>query len=155
MPVVHHTAICVADIETSLRFWCDGLGLSILMDERFEGDWPTLLRAPTTGLHAVFLGDQAAPDAGIIELVDLGAVDEGPTPAATATTGVLLVSVMTDLDAALGRLRALGLGGEPRRITVHGVAMAVVADPDGVLVELVDTAAVTNLERMARGRSER
>ena len=59
---------------------------------------------------------------------------------------------MTELGAALERLRALGLGGEPRRVEVSGVAMAVVTDPDGVLVELVDTAAVPNLERLSGGR---
>ena len=55
---------------------------------------------------------------------------------------------MTPLDDALRRLAGLGLGGAPRRIDASGVAMAVVADPDGVAVELIDTAAATNLERL-------
>jgi glyoxylase I family protein len=124
------------------------------MDERFEGDWPTLLRAPSNTLRAVFLGDRDAPDAGIVELLDLGPVPAGDL-ADEATTGVLLVSLMTDLEATLDRLAAHGLGGEPRRITVHGVAMAVVADPDGVLVELVDTPAAANLDRMTGPREPR
>jgi glyoxylase I family protein len=147
--VVHHSAICVQDVETSLRFWRDGLGFAVLMDERFAGDWPTLLRAPSTALRAVFLGDPARPQAGIVELVDLGDVPDGVEPAlAPASSGFLLLSVMTDLDAALDRLAALGLGGTPRRIEVSGVAMAVVVDPDGVQVELVDTAASRNLDRL-------
>ena len=52
-------------------------------------------------------------------------------------------------DAALDRLAALGLGGSPRRAEVSGVAMAVVWDPDDVPVELVDTGASANLERLA------
>jgi catechol 2,3-dioxygenase-like lactoylglutathione lyase family enzyme len=143
--VIHHSAICVRDIEASLRFWRDGLGFQVLMDRRFEGDWPTLLRAPSSELRAVFLGDPADPAAGIVELVDLGEVPEGPAPEATATSGFLLLSVTTDLDAALDRLRDLDLGGTPRRIDVMGVAMAVVVDPDGVQVELVDDAAARNL----------
>ena len=155
MTRVHHTAICCADVERSLAFWRDGLGFAVLMDERFRGDWPTLLDAPGDRLRAVFLGDPAHPDAGIVELVDLlpdgGPLGADPSAAAAAPTpGVLLVSVLTDVDAALDRLAALGLGGPPRRIEVHGIAMATVRDPDGVLVELVHDGAQENLDALQR-----
>jgi catechol 2,3-dioxygenase-like lactoylglutathione lyase family enzyme len=151
MPAIHHSAICVRHIDASLRFWHDGLGFAVLMDERFEGDWPTLLRGPSSSLRAVFLGDPAGPGAGIVELVDMGEVPDAAGPAdAPASSGFLLLSVMTALDNALDRLGALGLGGDPRRIEVSGVAIAVVVDPDGVVVELVDTAAASNLEHLTR-----
>lgn len=148
MPTIHHTALCVRDVDASLRFWRDGLGFEVLMDERFDGDWPTLLRAPGTTLRSVFLGDPARADAGIIELVDLGETSEPPADAPTPPAGFLLVSVMTPLDVALQRLAALDLGGAPRRIRVGGVGMAVVTDPDGVAVELIDTAAAPRIERL-------
>ena len=52
------------------------------------------------------------------------------------------MSCYVDVDAVLARLAGLGLGGEPRRITVPApggaeVQMATVVDPDGVLVELI------------------
>ena len=147
MSVVHHSAICVTDVDESLRFWRDGLGFVVLMDERFRGDWPTLLEASTDSLRAVFLGDPASPDGGIVELVDLGGVPPVVEPA-PPRAGFLLLSVMTDVEAALERLAALGLGGKPRRIEVSGIAMAVVRDPDGVEVELVDSGASANLERL-------
>ena len=103
MTVVHHSAICVRDMEESLRFWRDGLGFAVLMDQRFRGDWPTLLEGPTDSLRAVFLGDPAAADAGIVELVDLGTVP-GPPDAAPPRSGFLLLSVFTDVTAALDRL---------------------------------------------------
>jgi hypothetical protein len=56
-----------------------------------------------------------------------------------------------DLDATLDRLLALGLGGEPRRIEVSGVGLAVVVDPDGTQVELVDNAATPNFAGLADG----
>jgi catechol 2,3-dioxygenase-like lactoylglutathione lyase family enzyme len=150
MTVIHHSAVCVRDVEESLRFWRDGLGFDVLMDERFEGDWPTLLRAPSHSLRSVFLGDPAAPASGIVELVDLGPVPGRDEPeASTASPGFLLLSVMTGVEAALTRLHGLGLGGTPRRVEVSGVSMAVVTDPDGVLVELIDTAAASNLDRLA------
>jgi catechol 2,3-dioxygenase-like lactoylglutathione lyase family enzyme len=143
--MVHHSAICVSDVEESLRFWRDGLGFTVVMDGRFQGDWPSLLDAPTDWLRAVFLGDPAHPDAGIVELVDLGTVPSAPE-AAPPRSGLLLLSVMTDVGAALERLAALGLGGSPRQVEVSGIAMAVVRDPDGVVVELVDSVASANLE---------
>jgi catechol 2,3-dioxygenase-like lactoylglutathione lyase family enzyme len=146
--VVHHSAICVADIDESLRFWRDGLGFVVLMDERFDGDWPTLLEAPSSSLRAVFLGQSGRADAGVVELVDVGPVPGGASPT-SPTHGFLLLSVITDVEAALVRLARLDLGGAPRRVTVSGVAMAVVRDPNGVQVELVDSGASANLERLA------
>jgi len=147
--VIHHTAICVRDVDASLRFWRDGLGFDVVMDEKFEGDWPTLLGAPSSSLRAVFLGDRAHPESGIVELVDFGEPFESVTALrGSPPPGMLLLSVLTDVPSALDRLAELGLGGTPRRIDVSGVAMAVVADPDGVLVELVDAGATANLERL-------
>ncbi len=157
MSVIHHSAICVRDMDASLRFWRDGLGFEVLMDHRFEGDWPVLFGAPSTSLRAVFLGDRATPGSGIVELVDLGDVEQGRpwSPGHPASNGVPLLSLFTDVTAALERLSALGSGGEARRIEVSGVQMAVVSDPDGVLVELVDSAAASNLEKLSgpAGRS--
>ncbi|MGH9275444.1 MAG: VOC family protein [Acidimicrobiales bacterium] len=150
MSRVHHSAICVTDVEASLRFWRDGLGFAVVMDERFEGDWPTLLQAPSTSLRAVFLGDPKHPASGIVELVDLGPVAAPPEAPTSARAGVLLLSIITDVTAALERLADLGLGGTPRRIDVSGIAMAVVTDPDGVLVELVDAGAAANLDRLTQ-----
>ncbi|MCU0310852.1 MAG: VOC family protein [Acidimicrobiales bacterium] len=144
MPLIHHTAICTRDVDESLRFWRDGLGFDLLMDEHFDGDWPTLLHAPSTSLRSVFLG-RPGHDAGIVELVDLGLVGPPGSAVDPPTHGFLLVSLMADVDDALGRLAALGLGGTPRRTTTRGVEMAVVTDPDGVLVELIGVEAIGNL----------
>lgn len=35
--------VVVRDLETSLRFYRDGLGLDLLQDGQVEGDWPGLL----------------------------------------------------------------------------------------------------------------
>ena len=144
--MIHHSAIRVHDVDASLRFWRDGLGFDVLMDETFTGDWSTLLRARTDVLRSIFLGQADRPDCGIVELVDLGSSDAA-SPPEEDVAGFLLLSVMTDVDAVLSRLADLGLGGAPRRITVHGVAMAVVVDPDGVAVELIDSGAAITLER--------
>jgi glyoxylase I family protein len=133
----HHTAICTTDVDESLRFWRDGLGFEVVMDMAFEGSWRELFAAPTDALRSVFLGDPADQASGIVELVDFGPIPERSSTAGPAV-GFFLVSVYTSVDAALARLADLDLGGEPRRIEVHGVSMAVVTDPNGVRVELID-----------------
>ncbi len=144
---VHHSAIVVRDVEASLRFWRDGVGFEVMMDRHFDGDWSALFVAPANRLRSIFLGDPAYADAGIVELVQFGEgtddVTAPPAPAVLPATrpGFFLVSCYVEVDAVLARLRALGLGGPPRRIVVPGragpVEMATVVDPDGVFVELV------------------
>ena len=138
MTKIHHSAICVGNIEASLRFWQEGLGFVQLMDSEFEGDWPALFAAGTTRLRSVFLGDPADQSSGIVELVDFGAPLAGSAMPHGPTSGFFLLSVVTDVNAALARLDRLGLGGTPRRTRAYGVDMAVVVEPSGVRVELID-----------------
>jgi len=149
MTRIHHSAICTRDMEGSLRFWRDGLGFVVQMDERFEGDWPALFGAATDHLHSVFLGHPGDLEGGIVELVEFAGMPEGDPGAAAPRPGFFLLSLYADLDATVARLAELGLGGEPRRIEVAGgVQMGVVRDPNGVLVELIDPRARGNLDRM-------
>jgi len=143
---VHHCAICVRDLDHSLRFYQEGLGLQVLMDHRFEGDWPSLFGAESRELRSVFLGDPAVPDAGVVELVTfLGvpvpAAAGGGTAHAPPPSGFFLLSFFVDVEETLRRLAGLGHRAVGR-IDQPGpgatVAMATVRDPDGVLVELID-----------------
>ncbi len=146
MAKVHHSAITTRDVEASLVFWRDGLGLEVLMDHTFEGPWPALFGTGSTTLRSVFLGEADAPDGGIVELVatdGIGAperVGSGNPP-----EGFFLLSLYADLDAVLPRLAALGVGGEPVVESLGPVRLAVVQDPNGVLVELMDDVARTNM----------
>jgi glyoxylase I family protein len=137
---IHHTAICTTDTETSLRFWRDGLGFAQQMDESFEGDWPTLFGARQPHLRSIFLGEPNTDDAGIIELVEFaGGIADAPAQPAEPARGFFLVSVYLDVEQTLRRLASLDLGGTPARITLAvGIQMAVVHDPNGVSVELID-----------------
>ena len=142
---VHHSAICTSDVERSLRFWCDGLGMSQLMDYQFTGDWPELFGAEGDRLRSIFLGDPQSPDSGIVELVELPGADAQLATVARPRHGFFLLSLQRDVEATLSALAVLGFADHVRRITVPApggktVAMAVIAAPDGVLVELVGPA---------------
>jgi glyoxylase I family protein len=62
--------VVVRDLEASLRFYRNGLGLDLLQDRQVDGDWPDLFGAPSRRVRAVFLGDAGVPDdqAGVLEL---------------------------------------------------------------------------------------
>jgi glyoxylase I family protein len=137
---LHHAAINARDVDASLRFYRDGLGLEVMMDQEFDGDWVTLFGARSSRLRSVFLGDPAKPDAGVVELVafDGGAVPSEPVADEPAEGFFLLSFYVGDVGEVLERLAGLGLGGDVRRIELPvGVGMATVRDPDGVLVELI------------------
>lgn len=149
MRALHHTAIISADIDLSLRFWRDGLGLTQLLDNTFTGDWPTLFGADTEVLRSVFLGDPERPDAGIVELVQFVGARDVPVGADVLSSppgrGFFLVSLERDVDETLPALASLGFTEGVRRISMPApggdrVAMAVITAPDGVLVELIGAA---------------
>ena len=140
MPHVHHSAVYAHDVDASLRFYRDGLGLQVLMDQEFDGDWRTLFDAPADRLRSIFLCDPRSPDAGIVELVTFDGVESDAPPPGPPRPGFFLLSFFVDVDATLTSLAAAGFD-VPARIQVPGpngdVEMATVRDPDGVLVELI------------------
>ncbi|MFN8031681.1 MAG: VOC family protein [Mycobacterium sp.] len=140
MTTMHHAGVCVTDLEESLRFYRDGLGLTVLADKALQADLERLLGVRTEAVRTVFLGDAAHPDSGIIELLDLGVpgIAAGPPQRGAPARGVFLLSVQVDVVAVLSRLAGMGLGGTPRTMPTPGGGMAAtVTDPDGVMVELL------------------
>lgn len=139
---LHHAGVCVEDMAESLRFYRDGLGLTVFVDTVLRADLQPLLGVRTEEVRTVFLGSSARSDSGMVELLDLG-VDSlrgGRRQAGLPARGIFLLSFQVDVGATLTRLQRLGLGGEPRVMTVPGGASAAtVVDPDGVLVELLPT----------------
>jgi catechol 2,3-dioxygenase-like lactoylglutathione lyase family enzyme len=139
---VHHTAIVTSEVDRALCFWRDGLGLALLFDHVFAGDWRTLFDARTDTLRSIFLGDSSAPDTGIIELVVFDDPAPGREPITGPAHGFFLVSLNRDVEPTLRRLADLGFTNDVRQIVVpapHGkqVQMAVITAPDGVRVELI------------------
>jgi catechol 2,3-dioxygenase-like lactoylglutathione lyase family enzyme len=143
---VHHAAICTADVEGSMRFWRDGLGLTEMMDITVRGDWPTLFGAKRDELRSIFLGDPATPNAGIVELVMFDGALEAEPPPPTPRNGFFLLSLERDVESTLAALASLGFDDGVRRITMptpdgKTLPMAVITAPDGVLVELIGSPA--------------
>jgi catechol 2,3-dioxygenase-like lactoylglutathione lyase family enzyme len=140
---VHHAAIVTSDVDRSLRFWRDGMGLVQMLDQTFKGDWPTLFDADTDVLRSVFLGDPERPDSGIVELVYFDGVESADAdPGNGPRPGFFLLSLQRDVEPTLAALAELCFTAGVRRISMPAlqgktVAMAVITAPDGVLVELI------------------
>jgi len=138
---LHHVTLFVRDAERSTRFYRDGLGFAVLVDREFDGDWPTLLGVASSAkrLRAVILGDPKQPHAGQLELITFAEpVPDGPPPCAPAT-GTAVLAFRVDLDAVLPALLELGASDVRRTTLSSGHAAATVRDPDGIIVELLDT----------------
>jgi catechol 2,3-dioxygenase-like lactoylglutathione lyase family enzyme len=116
------TVIHVSDVPGSLRFYVDGLGMSVST---------TLELTKVTETMLGFDADPAKP-----RLILLSSrTDRQPIEHAHGFDRVVMR--MTDLDATAARLRTAGFAPSPIRNVAHGYRMMTVTDPDGYEYELV------------------
>jgi catechol 2,3-dioxygenase-like lactoylglutathione lyase family enzyme len=132
----------VADLDTAVAFYRDGLGFEV-QGEPVTADTNPQLRAmfglPEARLR--WLIGRAAPIAGGVEIVEVSKANGQPVRRRVQDPGaVTLVATVRDLDATFARVRALGApvvtrGGRP--VTLPVGRMVVVQDPAGHFVEIV------------------
>jgi catechol 2,3-dioxygenase-like lactoylglutathione lyase family enzyme len=135
-----HIGICVSDIDRSVRFYRDGLGFKHVSELEVAGEpAATLLRLNGVKLRAVYL----ERDGVRIELLHYASPPRKPPPRPHEMNDLGFTHMsfhVTDIEAALGALREAG--AEILEDTVVSIpggdrVAAFVADPDGVLIELV------------------
>jgi glyoxylase I family protein len=128
MPRLHHVAVTCSDLDRSLAFYVDGLGL---------GE-PYMWEAPPIVHRAAFI---PTDDGTWIELFDRGepGAERGPQTAGMSHMAI----AVDDVQAAFDRLVAAGgvVLEAPVTRTLHGdppkqATMAFVAGPDGEVIEL-------------------
>jgi glyoxylase I family protein len=136
-----HIGICVADLEKSLRFYRDLLGFGFRSDLHLDGEpGQTLLRLPGAKLHAVYL----ERDGTRLELLAFAApsIEGGGEPRTMNQRGLTHLSLrVDDLDDTLATMRAEGIRVlDESEIRPGGNTAAIfVCDPDGTLIELVQS----------------
>ena len=133
-----HVCISVSDVERSLGFYRDGLGLEVIFDHQLDG--PGMESATgEPGAQGRMVGLKVPGPGGVtIELLGFahrGEVPKGPRPALGYTNASLAVD---DLDAAHAELVAAGIQPLQEPFEVGGVRMFFVADPDGTAIELIE-----------------
>lgn len=136
---VHHSVVICSDLDRSLRFYRDGLGMDVVMEQESA----TGPDDASEGPHIVFLGSEEDQSAGMVELIKFdGGVEPAPENRGRAY-GFYALTFYVDVDATLDRLAAMGAQPELRtQFEAPGGAVVIVMirDPDGVLVELIGVA---------------
>jgi catechol 2,3-dioxygenase-like lactoylglutathione lyase family enzyme len=138
----HHSSFTVGDMERSLAFYRDLLGLTVLADMQPEADYPAQVTGfPGERFRIVFL---TLPGNGhILELIQYQTQAGDPLPLATNRPGCAHVCFLVDdLPAVHARLRQRGVRfvSAPIAITqgVNKGGYAVyLRDPDGITIELL------------------
>jgi catechol 2,3-dioxygenase-like lactoylglutathione lyase family enzyme len=134
-----HVGVTVDNLERSLAFYCDLLGLDII--EVSEGHNGSVVGLPEARMR---IADVATGDGTVLELIEYTAERSAPSPPAHNAPGCAHIGMrVADLDATLDTLGTAGTqpAGEPM-LVVDGLAwagtrIAYVRDPDGSLIELV------------------
>jgi catechol 2,3-dioxygenase-like lactoylglutathione lyase family enzyme len=139
---VHHTSRTVSDMDRSLAFYRDLLGMAVVVDTEMEG--PMLEReVAMPGAHLRFvLLDTGGPTR--LELLQYYAPDGAPLPAdaSPADVGAHHVALLVDdLRTAHEQLDAAGVEftWPPQQVDAgdfEGHWTAYCYDPDGLIVEL-------------------
>lgn len=142
MPIqrLSHIGLCVSDLESSERFYCDRLGFRPVHRLEVAGDEAEkLLEVKGLDLQAVYL-ERDGVHLELLHYREPGHRGEGAVRPMNALGLTHLSLRVDDLESVVEGLRAAGVRVlEHTRIAdpVHGMAAAFVVDPDGTRIELV------------------
>jgi catechol 2,3-dioxygenase-like lactoylglutathione lyase family enzyme len=137
-----HVGICVSDLDRSLRFYRDLLGFRYRSELTVQGEpSDTLLRLRGVDLRAVYL-ERDGTRIELLSYASPGTVGDG-APRPMNGRGLTHLSLRVDsVRDTVAELRAAGvsiLDESAIDIPGFGAAAIFVADPDGTLIELVQS----------------
>jgi catechol 2,3-dioxygenase-like lactoylglutathione lyase family enzyme len=141
MPFLHHTGLTVADLDRSLHFWRDAMGMEVLFQQEKAGGYlEAVVGEP--GAHVRMAHLAFGGEGPRIELFQYLAPSGGQHRLRPADQGFVHICVACDdLDELLERL--IAAGGTPFSEPVEvdtgvnkGARDVYLRDPDGHVVEL-------------------
>lgn len=131
---LHHVAIIVSDLESSLRFYTAALG-GVVVRRTFRAQ---------RGSHKVDVELAGGAGGFMLEVFTFpGPPPPPPRPTRPEALGLRhLALAVTGLDGELARLAALGIAAEPVRTdALTGQRFTFITDPDGTPIELYEVGA--------------
>lgn len=146
----HHFSITVADIERSLAWYTEVIGLELLSRQRNDSAYTrTIVGMDDAVLEVAFLTLPGTEQVRL-ELIEYLRPRGERAELATNTPGVAHAAFeVADVDAALARLAAAG--SEPVNPPIEidrgvnrGMRACYLRDPDGFTIELMEPAAARN-----------
>ena len=154
---IFHVGFVVRDLEASIRFYTEGLGLRLRHEQVQDNDYTrrlvgyedACLRIAQFQLPA---GDPP-PSGHVLELIEYQSPKGRPSDPARNTLGAgHLAFFVDDIEGMAANLTTLGATplSEPNRITAginKGGRALYLRDPDGVMLELLQPADIPDGER--------
>jgi lactoylglutathione lyase len=141
----HHLGITVSSLERSLGFYRDVLGFEEVFRWNPKADYiGTLVGYPEVDLHAVVL--RLPGSSGMLELLEYRDVDGIAIDTRNGNPGTCHIAFfVTMLDTLYKRLKSHGVDSVSTPVTPtigpnRGGRAVYMIDPDGVRVELIETA---------------
>lgn len=143
---IHHTSFTVSDMEQSLRFYRDLLGMEVLVDQTPDADYLSqIVGYPGLRLHTVFLCVPGQPNCRL----ELNEYLNNQGPAGDLSTNRVgsahLAFVVDDIQSFYEQMTARGVRftSPPVPITAganKGAYAAYFVDPDGIPLEVMQPA---------------
>ena len=143
---IDHVSVTCGDLDRSLAFYCDLLGVPL----RGRGDADGPSEFEVTGIvdPKVRWADLELPHGQVLELIEYERPRGTPIRPEPNDPGATHISLrVPDADAACERLRAAGVTVRSDPVTIEapgawqGTRAFYAADPDGVTIELIQSAA--------------
>ena len=137
---IRHAGLVVADLEQSLKFWCDAMGFVVF--RQMEESGPHIDAMMGLKDVRVTTAKLAAPDGNLLELLCFHSHPDKPRwagkPYSTGFTHIALS--VEDLDETLHRMEQFGasIPAEPQLSLDGQVRVIYATGPEGVLLELVE-----------------
>ena len=137
---IRHVGLVVADLEQSLKFWCDAMGFVVL--RQMEESGPHIDAMMGLKDVKVTTAKLAAPDNNILELLCFHSHPDknrwAGVPYSTGFTHIALT--VKDLDETLRHLKPFGVSipNQPQLSPDGQVRVIYATGPEGVLLELVE-----------------
>jgi catechol 2,3-dioxygenase-like lactoylglutathione lyase family enzyme len=143
MTALHHTGLTVRDLDRSLSFYRDALGMEVVFEQEKRGGYfAAIVGYPDTHVRAAQL---AFPGGGHrLEIFEYVAPEPRGEPGEPRDVGITHVCLVVDgLDAVAARLRATGTSFFSEVVPIDTGANAggrgvYLRDPDGIIVELFE-----------------
>lgn len=138
---VRHVGVVVSDMEASLRFYRDLLGLTVVRDLEETGTYAnTLLALEGVRVHTVKLAAEQGPT--LVELLQFRSHPRTASPGREiCSIGVTHFALtVSDLDEVYRRLTEVRVPflAPPQRSPDGYARVTCCRDPDGTLIELVE-----------------
>jgi len=140
---LNHVAISVKDMERSLDFWRDALGLQLIQDRMLSGpDLDMALMETGTSVRMVILADEVGSMIELLGWESPPVRERPPEHLKFASTGLVEVCLaVSDLEKLEEDLAKKGIRFRTPVwiLNIEGLDVKVthVVDPDGVQVELI------------------